>query len=235
MIRLLLFLLIFSVPASAGLVNNAELDLNSRYVWRGIPYSTGSVAQPYLSAALGDLKVGLWANHDLEPPAGQSNLNEVDLYLSTSKEWGSLTITPLLQLYNYPQGANNTGELTLRISYPLGPVNVFGVQNLDVVKYPGSNYSELGAALNLDLRAGVSVTPQIFAGWGSQKFNETYLAVSKSAFNLVGAECSLSFSLNESVYIRPHLYYSSIQDPDLRQVLTAPDILCGGVAVGGEF
>ncbi len=62
-------------------------DIVSRYVWRGLPFSTSPAVQPYLEYAFGNLTLGTWGSYTF----AREELQEVDLYVSYAL--GSFTLT----------------------------------------------------------------------------------------------------------------------------------------------
>lgn len=231
-----LFSLLVLMSARVGAQGyTAEVDLNSRYVWHGIALSSGAVVQPSLNTSLGDLKVSLWGNYDTNLSSNQ--FNEVDLYLTYAREFQGLSIEPTLQFYIYPnQGANNTGELALKLAYPLWILSAYTTQTIDIQHYGGSYFADIGLSYSTEVRPGLPLQAALYTGWGNTKFNETNLGFSKSAHNVVGADCCVTFYPLKGLSVRPHINYSRLVDTDLRAIVTfPPSILNVGVAVGGEF
>jgi hypothetical protein len=230
----LLFLLLLLSGRGGAQGYSAEMDLNSRYVWRGLAYSSGAVLQPSLNTSLADLKVSLWDNYDLN---ASNPFNELDLYLTYPRQINGLTIEPTLQFYTYPNnGAVNTGELALKLAYPLWMFSAYTTQVVDVQLYGGACYSDLGLSYSTEVRPEIPLVASIYTGWGNTRFNESYLGFSKSAHNVIGADCCVTFSPVKGINVRPHINYSRLVDTDLRAAVTfPPSILNVGVAVGGEF
>ncbi|MEX0681309.1 MAG: hypothetical protein WD097_08000 [Balneolales bacterium] len=66
-----------TIPAAAQF--SIDLDLNSRYIWRGTDFGNSPSIQPAMSYAMGGLEVGLWGAYATNgDPAG----SEVDLWVS---------------------------------------------------------------------------------------------------------------------------------------------------------
>lgn len=66
-----------AIPAAAQL--SVDLDIQSRYIWRGSDFGNSPSIQPGLSYAIGGLEVGLWSAYATNGnPAG----TEVDLWAS---------------------------------------------------------------------------------------------------------------------------------------------------------
>jgi hypothetical protein len=215
-----------------------ELDFNSRYIWRGIPLSKGAVTQPSAWVSAFNFTFSVWGNFVLNNEANQGEFNEVDLILSYSREWKKITVEPLVQFYLYPnqKDAPATGEGSLKLSYPIiGPVSVFTSHTFDIVRYGGSYFGNAGLSYEHEFNSKLSLESSLSLGWGSSKFNDVYLGLSKSALNVAIYDLSLTYYPKKFVYIRPHVELSAIVDGELRNQLDDSTIVSGGLAVGMEF
>lgn len=106
------------------------VDVKSAYVFRGVTYNDGFVAQPFLDVYGLPIDIGVWANYDLESDheRGYENgqFSEIDLYA-----FYQLPIESLLDItigyfeYTYPTSdADADREVTLGLSQenlPLQP------------------------------------------------------------------------------------------------------------------
>ena len=75
--------LLFSASLSAQVESTKgeisfNVDLMSRYVWRGTQFSTGPVIQPNVAYTNGNFTAGAWGSYSQD----ESNGSEIDLYLS---------------------------------------------------------------------------------------------------------------------------------------------------------
>lgn len=231
----LLFALFFFAQAAVALTG--ELDFNSRYVWRGLAYSQGAVAQPQVSWPWLDYNFSVWGNYVLNKEPNQGQFNEVDLYLSqTGREWNNILLEPTLQFFLYPlQTSPNTGELSLKFSYPLGAARLYTTQNIDLVNYGGSYFADLGLSYDKEMNSIFTFSSIYYIAYGSTKFNETYIDLSKSALNLAGTDLALAWSTASGLNFRLHAAYTSILDKDLRDQIIGlgnqPDLFCTGLYI----
>ncbi|MBK8806051.1 MAG: hypothetical protein IPO21_05135 [Bacteroidales bacterium] len=85
-----LVLLNYNVKAddSLKIETNIGADIVSRYVWRGLALSKAPAIQPCLDFTLGSFSIGSWASYTI----GEDTIQEVDLYLSFTKSWFTLTV-----------------------------------------------------------------------------------------------------------------------------------------------
>ena len=213
-----------------------ESDFNPRYVWRGIAYSEGSVAQTSTWFTTKGTTFGVWANTNLESVDGK-NTNEIDYYVSRELNWRNLTVEPMFQYYTYrhQEDSPSTGELDFKFSLPLGKTTLFSTQAFDVIEYAGAYYGDIGLGLSRTLGSRVEMESAVSLGWGSSKFNETYLGPRKWAVNLAAVDIGLTYTSGNGLYWRPHLSYTRLLDSALRESVDDSSILNLGLAVGMEF
>jgi len=133
---------------------NVGLDIYSRYIWRGVPYSTTPALQPGLSYSgeKGDFsfEAGTWASYSF----GDNDILEIDMFLSFGFKGVNLTFTDyfypsnveLDQFYNFKD--NETGHtVEASISYegaekfPLSVLLSYDIYGADTYN---SYYVELG-------------------------------------------------------------------------------------------
>jgi len=127
----------------------------------------------------------------------------------------------------------HTGEVSVKLSYPVGRLTTFTSHTFDFVAYRGAYFGDVGLSYERKLGRSALLMSSVNLGWASSKFNEVYIGVPNRAFNLAGAELSLTYHPTEKIYLRPHVEFSHILDGRLRRGLrrqaTAPTI--AGVSV----
>jgi hypothetical protein len=215
----------------------AELDGNSRYVWRGLALSDGPVLQPSASVSLAGFSLTPLANFAFREGDTPSGFNEMDVTLDYSRDVFNLTVDPSFSLYLYPNQADAppTGELALALSYPVGPVSVFTDHSVDLIATPGAYFGDAGLSFERDLVQNLAVEASASAGWGSARFNEANVGVNRAALNLGGADLALTWSPGGLFYLRPHAALSVLLDRELRAAVANPLLITGGLAIGRDF
>jgi hypothetical protein len=215
----------------------AELDGNSRYVWRGLALSEGPVLQPSAWVSLGGLTLTPWANFAFREDDAPAGFNELDVTLDYSRDIINLTVNPSFSLYLYPNQADAppTGELALALSYPVGPVSIFTDHSVDLIATAGAYFGDAGLSLERDLVQNLAVEASASAGWGSARFNEPNAGVNRAALNLGGADLALTWSPGGLFYLRPHAALSVLLDRELRAAVANPLLITGGLAIGRDF
>lgn len=156
--------------------------------------------------------------------------------MAYNRDWEKLRIEAAVDAYSGQQGpdieAQNTMEGSLKLSYPAGPLRIFTTHSFDVLAYRGSYFGEAGLEYARPITKITEFTISVRSGWASAKFNDVYIGVNKSAFNLVGVDGSLTYYLGPRMYFRPHVQFSSITDRRLREQLAPANIISFGLAFG---
>lgn len=112
--------LMHAIPAAAQF--SVDLDLNSRYVWRGTDFGNSPSIQPGMSYATGGLEAGLWAAYATN---GNPDGSEVDLWAS----------------YTFDTDAGNFSVYATDYTFPIHHAEVTGVESwID----SDAHYVELG-------------------------------------------------------------------------------------------
>jgi hypothetical protein len=215
-----------------------SVDVNSKYLWRGLTYSTGSVVQPSAYATIDNFTAGIWSN--IEPSLEKDKYNETDIYFSYSYEFKKLKIEPSLQYYYYSgeDASPATGEFILKLAYPVyKELYVFTTHNIDVMKYTGAYYGEGGLSIEHWFNDKLGMTSSASLGWASSKFNRTYISEEKNKTSL----SLFSFNISGSYYPKSWLYFKlrletySLIDEDLKLLSDVNPIIGIGGTVGVEF
>ncbi len=96
--------LMYAVPAAAQF--SVDLDIKSRYIWRGADFGNSPSIQPELSYALGGLEVGFWAAYATN---GDPEGTEVDLWASYTHETDAGSFSVYATDYTFP--VHHTGMI----------------------------------------------------------------------------------------------------------------------------
>lgn len=220
-------------PASAFSVSSA-LELNSRYLWRGIALSEGTVYQPSLTLGWGAWSIGGWAN--VEPAASVGpRWNELDLTLAASLEWRGWTIEPSAMLYSYPGlDAPGTGELELELGRSVGRWSPYTRHSVDVLQARGAAYSALGVSVEQAVRRA-TLTANAEYGRGWWRFASAYADPSLEGMNVWSAGLSATLPLAEGVSLGPHVSWNQVGNRQVRDQISGPTPFLFGVTLQREF
>jgi hypothetical protein len=146
----------------------AGVDVNSAYIWRGITFNDGLVAQPYMDVTAGGFNFNVWGNFDMDDYDGSLEkweFSEIDLTLSYTLDAGPLSITGGFIEYLFPttEAGGSPGTREVFVDLSMAPLDGFvlgitGYYDVDEVEdyyiTPYIGYSlPLGSALSVDLGA----------------------------------------------------------------------------------
>lgn len=220
-----------------------EIDVNSRYVWRGLALSQGAVVQPSFWVSWRDYTFSVWSNGALRGGRGlgANRFNEVDVTLSRSLQWKKWTVEPGFQWYLYPHSGSGaptgvaTGEASLRLSRNVGGSTFYTEHALDVIRYGGAYFALIGVSREHAFRKRLSGTASLGFGFGSSRFNRVNIGARGAAFNVVMLDAALTYALGAGLSLRPHLGLSTLPTSRLRDQVEDPTLWVLGVALEGEM
>lgn len=214
-----------------------EVDVASHYLWRGFVVNNGPVLQPEASLAVYDFTVTLWSNFVLEEDGHQGKFTEIDPSLDYYVEWGRLEIQPSFEYFFYPnqEDSPSTGELSVWFAHPVGPVRIFTDQVVDVVRYPGAYFGDIGVDFERELLSRLKLTTSATLAWATAKYNDANAGVAKAALNAFYWDFGFVYEPFQFFYLRPHMQVSVLIDPDLRAASVDPTVISGGLALGVSF
>lgn len=214
-----------------------SLDYCSRYVWRGMAFSSGSVLQPSAAVEYAGFTASVFGNFALADEASRHQFNELDYTLCYEKSWGGLTVSPSVQVYTFPNqpGVPNTGEVAVTVSYARGGFTLFTSQYVDFMEYGGAYFGLAGVSYGHALGADLDFTATLSCGWASNRFNEAYFGVPDSALNLATAELGLEWRPLKGITVRPHAGWSRIVAGDLADQVRDRDQWVAGLFLSLDF
>ena len=214
-----------------SLSGQLELDFLSRYAFRGFAMSKAPVFQPYAYLECGPLALESMAYANLsnrDPHRGR--FNEYDFSAYYMLETGKLTVEPAFTYYefaSYVDGAADTGEATVTLYYPVGPVEVSFLQSLDVMEYRGYYYASLSLEYTKAVRKHLSCEMKISFDFGDnpRESDDTHV--------VVFPQLSMYCYVHKGLYIRPHVEFSRFLHSDFEP--DEDNIVSYGLAIGLEF
>ncbi len=223
--------------AEPSLTYGLESDLTSRYMWRGLACSPDAVSQNSFWLGSHGLTASLWSNYDFQAVEGSPSLNELDFGLAYELTVGRVSFEPAIQAYYYPDQAELpwTSEVSVTMSTSVGSFQPFMTHSVDIKEYSGAYFGELGIEYGRSLWSAGEFHALAEVGYGSSKFNEAYLGLAESAFQLYQFEADLTVSLSEKWYMRPHIGYSWIASDTFAELVEDRSHVQFGIAIGGDF
>jgi hypothetical protein len=211
-----------------------ELDLASRYRWRGLELSSGPVVQPALWLSSGALTVSLWANGDFNSrrPEGVSyGVNEVDVAVAWELALGDLAITPTAQSYTtrYGGATSTTVEVGLEAALPVGPLELTMALSRDVVQAPGAGYGEFGIGWRRALHPERELELRLTAAGGTTRFLEDQMDLAVRGVYVVSGSAAMTLQRDGFPAVRLHAEVAVLTRERVRAALGggAPRLAAG--------
>jgi hypothetical protein len=211
----------------------ASIDFVSKYIWRGIPLSDGPVLQSDGWIKAYGAQVLLWGNLDLS----EGSLNEIDLQTSYHYQWKNLSVEPTLLFYFFhgQGGEPPTGEAGFKLSYALGPVQLTTGHAFDFMEFGGAYFGAFSASYEREFTSYFSLETDAGFGWANSQFNEAYFGVPHGALNYAQWNIAFTFSPLPHLFFSPHLKVSVLTDSRLREQVSSPTNVVGGLQLGADF
>ncbi|MEW5765009.1 MAG: hypothetical protein ACOYXN_13720 [Acidobacteriota bacterium] len=222
---------------SGGISWGLDLDLTSRYLWRGLALSRGAVAQGDLWFSAGGFTASLWGNWDPDPNEGSGRFNEWDAALAYERAAGPVILRVQYVRLSYPDqlGVPSTGEASFEAEFDLGGGFALGTHQIwDVEAYPGSHYGDLFLAKGLEAGKG-ELQAALSLGWGSRSFHEAYYEVDHRGFTVGCVTLAWEVPLGERWLLRPHAEAGLLLDRALREATGRRVVACAGVGLSWSF
>jgi uncharacterized protein (TIGR02001 family) len=183
---------------------SAECSFLNKYIWRGITYTDGLAVQPAITQEIGPWSIQVWGNF-VGSDKNDVKDSEIDLYLNYNLEFGKLSVTPSVFYYNYPgaDSSKSTAELSLALSYPLGSFTIGSSFSTDIKEAPGYLFATHDISYEKEFFGKAVLNISAGIGWGTKKFFDYYLDVSKNSLSYYHAGLTLTYSINDQLSIKP--------------------------------
>ncbi len=196
---------------------------SNKYLWRGICYNNGLIFQPDVYVSYGNLSFTAWCNIPVwETDKLNTNGNEIDFTLGYSNSFFNFDLESSLNYYHYFYDPDaSTSEFIINLSYPIGDFSLFTGFSVDILQYAGAMYDELGIEYEKELSDRFTISGSLLTAVASKKFNKNYLEVEKSAFNLLGANATLTYSPFADFHIDAHFQFNHTLDKELIESMNA--------------
>jgi hypothetical protein len=214
-----------------------ESDFASKYIWRGLAFSRGTVNQNSASLSFGNLTGSIWSNYDFNVGSNQPRFNELDYALSYDIAVNNFSFGSMIQAYFYPHQKESrpTAEISVNMSYEAPVLQPFTIQTLDIKEFQGAYFGELGLRLSQDIGKRLSIEASSEIGWGSTKFNAVYIGGGGWSLYLISFEAGSTWNFNDALYFRPHIMLTSIIDNKIRVLVENPTLFQFGITLGVQF
>lgn len=216
-----------------------EIGLSSGHTDRGLVISDRPVVQPVTWMSVASTTFSLWSNVTLVDTTDGARPQIVEMELTRAHEWRNLTIEPAVRIFFYrdPVSIDSSRSIEgwLYLTYDVGPFSLVTNHSFDVLTQKGAYFGDVGVLLDRRVSQRIEVGGSFKTGWASSRFNDAYVGVHKSAFNLITAESWLTAYVKPHFYVRSYFQFSNIVDHAVRAKLARPTLFLVGLATGVEF
>ena len=213
------------------IVAGAELDLCSRYLWRGLTNSEGAVLQPSLWIGKRPFNFSIWGNLVLNNEANQGQFNEFNYTLQTEHSICDINLTVNIYYYQYPnqEESPSTGEVELICAYEMSNFEFSLTNVIDVIEYPGAYFGSLGVIVPLKLDFS-EFYHEFGIGWSSAQFNDIYIELKQASLLVINYAISSQLEYRKFCF-QPSLNLYYLPAERIRRQVDQSFIITGGVSI----
>lgn len=199
-----------------------SLDLNSSYVWRGITFNDGLVAQPSLTVSKNGFGLNVWGNYDMsyytvgDVTVNNYDFQEIDLTAFYSFSIKKVDISVGVIDYQYPSiGGASTTELYIGAGVPIvGGLSAAVNFNYDVDQVK-SFYTSVGLTYVLPLNDRLDLNAGAKVGFAGKDFAEYYSsAATEGGFYDYGLNLGLTYSISKALSVGANINYVNSLNSD---------------------
>lgn len=227
------------------LTASVTLDINSKYVWRGITWVDDMVLQPDFSLSFKGASFGAWSNVVFTDNMDEGGVgtspasSEVDYYFDYSGEYETLNYSLGWIYYQFPHtDVKHTQEVycTLGLGVLLNPsVTLYA----DVDDNSGGLYWNFALSHDFELE-GITLTPSFGLGVCNSTFSSYYTEIEKDSSHLMDMNIGLNMSVplggafeKLGGVMNLHANYSCFPDGSARDQMKDQDLNSGDVFYAG--
>lgn len=217
-----------------------EVDVVSKYVWRGQLLTDDPVMQPGVTVSHSGLSLNVWASIDL---TGANELNdkayriqEVNYTLSYAFEPADgLELAAGVIVYDFPgTGFPTTTEIFGEAALSRLPLNPTLAVYYDVDEVEGW-YLNLSLGHEFEVTEQLSVALGAGLGYGDSDYNDAYFGVNGASFQDLALTAGLTYAPNEMVAFSLVTGYSKLIDGDVQDAVDDSDVFTAGLNVTLTF
>jgi hypothetical protein len=150
-----------AAPAVRAAEATVGVDVSSAYVFRGVTFNDGFVAQPYLEVSGLPIDLGVWGNFDIDDYDGavdDGQFSEIDIYAAYALPVEAVDISLGYTEYTYPQGAEADREISLSFGLDLPLAPALGVYYGLDGGIDGNIYVDASVGHEMELAEGVGLS-----------------------------------------------------------------------------
>jgi hypothetical protein len=232
--------LMFFLASGSVLAADAELgiDFNSAYVWRGITFNDGWVAQPSMTVEKGGFSFNVWGNYDIDDYDGVVNdydFSEIDLTVAYTFPSDTVQFTVGLINYLFPgTDAPSTTELFTRLGVGGGMGWSAAVTFYYDVDEVDSYYTDFSLAYAKALTHAVTMEFGATIGYAGNGFAQAYSGGERGFYDY-GLSLKLTYAITKALSFGASVYYADNVDDDALPDALVDKNLYGGMSIVYAF
>ena len=219
----------------------AALDLNSAYMWRGLTFNDGLVAQPSIDIA-GPSGIGfnVWGNFDIDDYNGtinDSEFSEVDFTVSYAIPVDGFDLGIGIIEYLFPEAGTNTNTREVYVE-----AGVQLVENLSAGAFLAYDFDEIDDLYgNVSLAYGYAVSDELslelsgLIGYAGSDFARLYSSGIDGGLNEYQIALSAGYALSETTGLGAFVAYTDSLDSDVLPDAALDVDVFGGLSVSHVF
>ena len=215
----------------------AVVDLNSAYVWRGITFNDGLVAQPSIDVTNGSFGINVWGNFDIDDyddSLDDNEFSEVDITLYYGFSLQQLEIELGLAEYLFPAGGEGTRELYASLGWPIaGGLSLGMTAYYDADEVDGW-YGNLSLSYGLDITDALGIEASAAAGLADKDFAAAYGGQDSGWYDYCFS-LGASYAVTEALSLGVNINYTDTLDEDVLPDEIVDSNLYGGISITYSF
>ena len=200
----------------------AAVDFNSAYVWRGMTFNDGMVAQPSIDVAAGGFGINVWGNIDIDDyddTLDTGEFSEIDLTASYGRTIGMVDVGVGYIEYLFPTTETGGGEGTREIYISLGMGLPAGFSVALDYYYDFDEVKEYYSVFGLSYAYNISEQLSLEAGASIAYAGKEYCADGDAGFYDYNLSLSIGYTITEALSVSAFInYVDSVDDEKLVDV-----------------
>ncbi len=208
-------------PAVAADVT-AAVDFNSAYVWRGMTFNDGMVAQPSIDITKGGFGINVWGNLDIDDyddTLDTGEFSEIDLTASYGRTIGMVDVGVGYIEYLFPTTETGVGLGTREVYLSLGMGLPAGFSVALDVYYDIDEIEEYYSVFGVSYAYDISEQLSLEAGASIAYAGEEYCADGDAGFYDYNLSLSIGYAITDALGVSAFINYTdSVDDEKLVDV-----------------
>ncbi len=229
------------IAGEVGAVSiSAETDYFSKYVWRGLLLTDGSVFQPSVTADYAGFSFNVWASMDwVDANDNQGQINELDFTAGYGWEVDRFSLAAGLVHYTFP---HTDYAVTTELYWGVGvdaPLAPSVIVSWDVDQANGLYVTfDISHSVDIPLRSEVVALGVEFAAgtaFGSSNYNEYYYGVTDTRFTDFHVGITVPMTIRDHWSFAATTGYSAIINSEIKEALEDDNVFTFGVLISAGF